>query len=117
MKRVGIIGTGSYLPEKVLSNFDLEKILDIPDVDALFVGPYDLSASLGKPGQVFDEDVQQAIARVKGACFERDFPVGIFAQDAETGKAALEAGYTLLAVGVDSIMFSAAARRVVNLLK
>lgn len=31
MKRVGIIGTGSYLPEKVLSNFDLEKILDTND--------------------------------------------------------------------------------------
>ena len=31
MKRVGIIGTGSYIPEKVLSNFDLEKILDTSD--------------------------------------------------------------------------------------
>ncbi len=31
MKRVGIIGTGSYLPEKVLSNFDLEKFLDTDD--------------------------------------------------------------------------------------
>jgi len=31
VKRVGIIGTGSYLPEKVLSNFDLEKILDTSD--------------------------------------------------------------------------------------
>jgi 3-oxoacyl-[acyl-carrier-protein] synthase-3 len=31
MKRAGIIGTGSYVPEKVLSNFDLEKILDTSD--------------------------------------------------------------------------------------
>jgi 3-oxoacyl-[acyl-carrier-protein] synthase-3 len=31
MKRAGIIGTGSYLPKKVLSNFDLEKILDTSD--------------------------------------------------------------------------------------
>lgn len=31
MKRVGIIGTGSYLPEKVLTNFDLEKFLDTSD--------------------------------------------------------------------------------------
>jgi len=31
MKRVGIIGTGAYLPEKVLSNFDLEKFLDTDD--------------------------------------------------------------------------------------
>jgi 3-oxoacyl-[acyl-carrier-protein] synthase-3 len=31
MKRVGIVGTGSYLPDKVLSNFDLEKFLDTDD--------------------------------------------------------------------------------------
>ena len=31
MKRVGIIGTGSYLPEKVLSNFEMEKFLDTSD--------------------------------------------------------------------------------------
>ena len=31
MKRVGIVGTGSYLPEKVLSNYDIEKFLDTSD--------------------------------------------------------------------------------------
>lgn len=31
MKRVGIIGTGSYLPEKVLTNVDIEKFLDTSD--------------------------------------------------------------------------------------
>ncbi len=30
-KSIGVIGTGSYLPERVLSNFDLEKILDTSD--------------------------------------------------------------------------------------
>lgn len=31
MKRVGILGTGSFLPERVLSNFDLEKVLNTND--------------------------------------------------------------------------------------
>lgn len=31
MKRVGIIGTGSYVPDKVLTNFDIEKFLDTSD--------------------------------------------------------------------------------------
>lgn len=31
MKRARIIGTGSYLPEKVLTNFDLEKMVDTSD--------------------------------------------------------------------------------------
>src|SRR4030043_1011610 len=30
-KRIGILGTGSFLPERALSNFDLEKILDTND--------------------------------------------------------------------------------------
>lgn len=30
-KRIGVVGTGSYLPERILSNFDLEKILDTND--------------------------------------------------------------------------------------
>src|SRR3990170_4265742 len=30
-KRIGILGTGSFLPERILSNFDLEKILDTND--------------------------------------------------------------------------------------
>ena len=31
MKRIAIRGTGSYLPSKVMTNFDLEKILDTND--------------------------------------------------------------------------------------
>jgi 3-oxoacyl-[acyl-carrier-protein] synthase III len=31
MKRIGIVGTGSYVPEKVLTNFDIEKFLDTSD--------------------------------------------------------------------------------------
>ena len=31
MKRIAIIGTGSYVPEKVLSNHDIEKFLDTSD--------------------------------------------------------------------------------------
>jgi len=31
LKSIGIIGTGSYVPEKVLTNFDLEKIVDTSD--------------------------------------------------------------------------------------
>jgi 3-oxoacyl-[acyl-carrier-protein] synthase-3 len=31
MKRIGIIGTGSYVPDKVLTNFDIEKFLETSD--------------------------------------------------------------------------------------
>lgn len=31
MKKVGIVGTGEYLPKKILTNFDLEKMVDTSD--------------------------------------------------------------------------------------
>src|SRR5262249_43611881 len=42
---------------------DVENICRVPGIEGIFIGPYDLSASLGKPGQVADPEVQEAIAR------------------------------------------------------
>ncbi|MCK7489898.1 MAG: hypothetical protein MZU79_06460 [Anaerotruncus sp.] len=41
-------------------------ILGVSGVDAVFIGPYDLSASLGKPGRIQDADVREAVARGRG---------------------------------------------------
>src|SRR5690606_5677676 len=43
---------------------DIEGIVRVPGVDAVLLGPYDLSASLGKMGRVDDPEVVAAIARV-----------------------------------------------------
>ncbi|HQT58854.1 aldolase/citrate lyase family protein [Daejeonella sp.] len=42
---------------------ELDDILSLEGVDGSFIGPYDLSGSLGKPGQYNDEDVMAAIER------------------------------------------------------
>lgn len=42
---------------------ELDDILSLEGVDGSFIGPYDLSGSLGKPGQYNDEDVRAAIDR------------------------------------------------------
>ena len=31
MSKVGILGIGSYLPDRILTNFDMEKMLDTSD--------------------------------------------------------------------------------------
>jgi 4-hydroxy-2-oxoheptanedioate aldolase len=43
---------------------NLPELLAVPGIDAAFVGPADLSASFGKPGQSDDPEVQDAITRV-----------------------------------------------------
>jgi 2-keto-3-deoxy-L-rhamnonate aldolase RhmA len=59
----------------------IEEILSVPGVDAIFVGPYDLSASFGKPGEVGDPQVREAILSVREACALRHVPAGIFCGD------------------------------------
>ena len=43
-------------------------LLQFPEVDGVMVGPYDLSGSLGIPGQINHEKVQSAVKRVYVAC-------------------------------------------------
>ena len=42
---------------------ELEEILSLDGIDGTFIGPYDLSGSLGKPGQYDEPDVKEAIAK------------------------------------------------------
>jgi 2-keto-3-deoxy-L-rhamnonate aldolase RhmA len=77
---------------------NLGRILDTDGVDTVFVGPYDLSASMGRAGQITDPEVQGAIARVRKVCLARNYPMGIFANDGAAARRALEDGFPLIAV-------------------
>jgi 2-keto-3-deoxy-L-rhamnonate aldolase RhmA len=92
-------------------------IIAVPGIDAVLVGPYDLSASLKKPGQVADPEVQEAIAKVRKACGEQGVPAGIFAGDTASAESALRAGFNLVCVATDITLFSRAAAQVVRDLK
>ena len=47
---------------------NIDAILDVPGIDGVFVGPFDLSGSMGKPGKINDPEVQQAIRDIIRAC-------------------------------------------------
>ena len=57
----------------------VEAIARTPGVDVLFIGPSDLSQSLGHPGVATHPDVQAAIKRIIGACRAAGVPAGILA--------------------------------------
>ena len=57
----------------------VEAIARTPGLDLLFIGPSDLSQSLGHPGMVAHPDVQAAIRRIIGAGRAAGVPVGILA--------------------------------------
>jgi 2-keto-3-deoxy-L-rhamnonate aldolase RhmA len=93
---------------------NVEWILDVPGIDAIFIGPYDLSASLNKPGRVADADVQEAIGLVRNACDKRGVPVGIFAGDVDAVSAALKEGFSFVCGGTDVTLFARIAGQVVK---
>jgi 2-dehydro-3-deoxyglucarate aldolase/4-hydroxy-2-oxoheptanedioate aldolase len=70
-------------------------------VDAVVLGPYDLSGSLGVPGQIEAAAVVEGIASVQNLCKRIGKPCGIFAATSEKARAYAEAGFDLIAVGMD----------------
>lgn len=90
---------------------ELDEILDVPELGFVFVGPFDLSVSLGRPGDLDHPEVQDAVETVRSKAVEADVPVGGlgFGMDDVNEKA--EAGYQLLHLGSTTGALQGAAEK------
>ena len=89
---------------------DIDAIVHVPDIDAVLVGPNDLAASLGYPGQLGHPSVQDAIARVIDTCHAAGRVAGIFGLDAAAVRPWMTRGASLVVAGVDALLLANAAR-------
>ena len=93
---------------------NLDEIMAVDGVDILFIGPYDLSQSVGVPGEVTHplvlEQMEKVIARAKMA----GKLVGTFADDIPSAKRWMEAGVMYIAISVDVGIFYDACSSIVN---
>lgn len=87
----------------------IAEIVQVEGIDALIVGPYDLSASMGLMGQVDHPDVIAAIDQVTQVCRAAGMPLGIFGVSAEAVQPYVTNGYSLIILGVDGILLGQAA--------
>jgi 2-keto-3-deoxy-L-rhamnonate aldolase RhmA len=92
---------------------DVEEIAATPGVDALFVGPRDLSYALGVPGDFAAPVYREATDRVAAAAAAHGIAAGILAKDREAADRYAALGYRLIAVGSDAGFLMEGARRVV----
>lgn len=92
---------------------NIDAIADVVGIDALFIGPSDLSASMGKTGQLQDADVRGAVTKVADACRQREIPLGYFGMSAESVKPMIAEGCTLICTGTDADFVSRGAQQVV----
>jgi len=96
---------------------NIEAITQVPGIDSVLIGPYDLSASLGKLGQISDPEVVQAIDHVTKVCTAAGIPLGYFGLTANAVTPYIERGYTLITVGVDTLMLGIAAKKMLEKVK
>ena len=96
---------------------NIESIVRVEGVDGIMLGPYDLSASLGKMGQLDDPAVVGAIERISQACQSTGMPIGYFGVSADAVRPYLKKGYNLILAGVDTLHLGNAAQDLLNELK
>lgn len=98
---------------------ELESIIEVEGVDGTFIGPYDLSGSMGKPGDYNDEDVKNAIQRYEDVAFKYDKLVGfhVVPVDYRLVEEKKNKGYNFIAFGFDALFLGTIVREQLSLLK
>ena len=89
---------------------NLDEILDVPGIDVLFVGPYDLSSSLGLVGQVDHPDVLACIKGIIDKATAKGVKVGCFADTVEVGRKWRDLGVKFIGYACDTYIFMEAAK-------
>lgn len=91
---------------------NIDAIMSVPGLDAVMVGPYDLSASMGCTGQFDHPNFKKALARVADASRVHNVSSGVHVvqPEPERLRAALDEGHRFIAYGVDAVFLWKNAR-------
>ena len=95
---------------------NLEEILNVPGVDGSIIGPYDLSGSMGWPGEFDRAEVKTALKRYEDICRKMEKPMGIHVVQPDSVKVSeyLKKGYTFIAAGVDMLYLGDKCREIMK---
>jgi len=96
---------------------NLDEILLVPGIDVVFIGPYDLSQSLGVPGEVNHPLVKEKMKEVVLKCKKNKVAIGTFADDIKTAKSWVSLGVQYMAFSVDVGILYEVSRGIVRQLK
>ena len=95
----------------------LHEIACLDGIDLIFVGPYDLSQSLGIPGQIDHPLMKETVARVLRITREAGKPAGIFVTSVDEALRRIEEGFQYIAYSIDMILFSQICKQTISDLK
>ena len=86
-------------------------------IDVLFLGPYDISQSLGYPGDVRNPIVETALRDATSKARAQGRAVGSYAKDVEMGKWLIDLGIQYISINVDAIIYRQACEAIATSLK
>jgi 2-keto-3-deoxy-L-rhamnonate aldolase RhmA len=96
---------------------NVDAIAAIDGIDVLWIGHFDLSNSLGIPGQFTHPRFKEALDTVLAACRRHHKVPGFMAGSVDDGKALLDQGFRMLAYSGDLWLYQNAVREGVHALK
>ena len=91
-----------------------EEIMSVDGIDAFFVGPFDLSSSMGLMGQIDHPKVREAIERVFEAGKNAGIASGIWQGAGMSIRERLEEGWQMVALGMDINFLMDGARSILR---
>ncbi len=96
---------------------NLDEIMEVEGIDVLFLGPYDISQSLGIPGQVTDKIVANAMKEAVDKAKSAGRAVGSYAKDVEMGKWLKDLGIQYISINTDATIYMQGCEAIVKALK
>lgn len=105
--------------EHIEAVININDIITTEGIDGVIIGPYDLSGSMGYPGEYHRDDVQKAIADVLSACKNHNVPSGFHVIESDPTKLQkkIEQGCTFLAYSLDFFFLGDSARNGMNVIQ
>ena len=96
---------------------NIDEILSVEGIDVIFIGPYDLSQSLGVPGQIDNPMVKEKMMEIIEKCSKKGITVGTFTDTYENAVKWKKAGVKYISYSVDMGIFTDAVKDIVSTIK
>ncbi|MBR4013704.1 MAG: aldolase [Clostridia bacterium] len=96
---------------------NLDDIISVRGIDAIFIGPYDLSQSLGVAGQIDHPLVEAKMLEIVKKCAEVGVTVGTFVDTIENARKWKKLGVKYISYSVDVGIFYDATRSIIKEIK
>ncbi len=95
---------------------NIDEILSVPGIDATFIGPYGLSASMGIAGQLDRPDLLKAQQKLVDACKKHNIPAGfhVVPVDNDELKKRIAQGIKFIACGIDVLFIRHGCREMLK---